>query len=35
MEPLNWRPQLDNLEFDMLSAMEAASLEELFEKKEV
>jgi hypothetical protein len=34
-EPLSWRPQLDNLEFNMLSTTEAASLEEPFDEKEV
>ena len=34
-EPLSWRPRLDNLEFDRLNDMEAASLEELFEEREV
>jgi hypothetical protein len=35
-EPLSWKPQLDNLEFDMLSTTEAASLlEDPFEEKEV
>ena len=34
-EPLSWRPRLDNLEFDMLSATEASSLEDPFEEIEV
>jgi hypothetical protein len=34
-EPLSWRPQLDNLEFNMLSTTEATSLEEPFDEKEV
>jgi hypothetical protein len=34
-EPLSWRPRLDNLEFDMLSDVEASSLEEPFEEREV
>jgi hypothetical protein len=34
-EPLNWRPRLDNLEFDRLSDSEALSLEDPFEEKEV
>jgi hypothetical protein len=34
-EPLNWRPRLDNLEFDMLSNSDASSLEEPFEEREV
>jgi hypothetical protein len=34
-EPLNWRPRLDNLEFDKLSDSEALSLEDPFEEKEV
>jgi hypothetical protein len=35
LEPLNWRPQLDNLEFDRLNVEEAFSLEEPFEEREV
>jgi hypothetical protein len=35
MEPLSWRPRLDNLELDMLSDTEATSLEDLFEEREV
>jgi hypothetical protein len=34
-EPFSWRPRLDNLEFDMLSVEEAASLEDPFEEREV
>jgi hypothetical protein len=34
-EPLSWRPQLDNLEFDMLNGEEASSLENPFEEREV
>ena len=34
-EPLNWRPQLDNLEFDMLTNIEVASLENPFEERKV
>ena len=34
-ESLSWRPQLDNLEFDMLSDTETSSLEDPFEEKEV
>jgi hypothetical protein len=34
-EPLNWRPRLDNLEFDRLSDTEALSLEDPFEENEV
>jgi hypothetical protein len=34
-EPLSWRPRLDNLEFDMLNDIEATSLEEPFEEREV
>jgi hypothetical protein len=34
-EPLSWRPRLDNLEFDILSNAEAASLEDPFEEREV
>jgi hypothetical protein len=34
-EPLDWRPRLDNLEFDMLSGSEASSLEDPFEEREV
>jgi hypothetical protein len=34
-EPLNWRPRLDNIEFDMLSNSDASSLEEPFEEREV
>jgi hypothetical protein len=35
LEPLNWRPQLDNLEFDMLNGEEASNLENPFEEREV
>jgi hypothetical protein len=31
-EPLNWRPQLDNVEFDMFTDIEAKSLEDPFEE---
>ena len=34
-EPLNWRQKVDYLEFDVLNANEASSLEEPFEEKEV
>jgi hypothetical protein len=34
-EPLSWRLRLDNLEFDMLNDIEATSLEEPFEEREV
>jgi hypothetical protein len=34
-EPLSWRPRVDNLEFDVLNADEASSLEEHFEEREV
>jgi hypothetical protein len=34
-EPLSWRPQLDNLEFDSLNVEEASSLEDPFEEREV
>jgi hypothetical protein len=34
-EPLSWRLQLDNLEFDMLNGEEASSLEDPFEEREV
>jgi hypothetical protein len=34
-KPLSWRPQLDNLEFDMLNGEEASSLENPFEEREV
>jgi hypothetical protein len=34
-EPLNWRPRVDNLEFEVLSVDEAAGLEEPFEEREV
>jgi hypothetical protein len=34
-KPFNWRPWLDNLEFDMLTDIEAASLEDPFEEREV
>jgi hypothetical protein len=34
-EPMNWRPQLDNLEFDRLNVEEASSLEDPFEEREV
>jgi hypothetical protein len=35
MKPLSWRPQLDNLEFDMLNGEEASSLENPFEEMEM
>jgi hypothetical protein len=35
LEPLSWRPQLDNLEFDMLNEEDASSLENPFEEKKV
>jgi hypothetical protein len=35
VEPMGWRPRLDNLEFDRLNVEEAFSLEEPFEEKEV
>jgi hypothetical protein len=35
LEPLSWRPWLDNLEFDRLNVEEASILEEPFEEKEV
>jgi hypothetical protein len=34
-EPLSWRPRLDNLEFDRLNGVEASSLEDPFEEREV
>ena len=34
-EPMGWRPQLDNLEFDRLNIEEASSLKDPFEEKEV
>ena len=34
-EPISWRPRLDNLEFEVLSVNEAASLEDPFEEREV
>jgi hypothetical protein len=34
-KPFSWRPQLDNLEFDMLNGEEASSLENPFEEREV
>ena len=34
-EPLNWKPHLDNLEFDMFSVMKASSLEDPFDEREV
>jgi hypothetical protein len=34
-EPSCWRPRVDNLEFDVLSVDEAASLEDTFEEREV
>jgi hypothetical protein len=34
-EPLNWRPRVDNLEFDRLNDEEASKLEDPFEEKEV
>jgi hypothetical protein len=35
LEPLSWRPRLDNLEFDRLNGEEASSLEDPFEEREV
>ena len=32
-EPLSWRLMVDNLEFDVLNADEASSLEEPFEER--
>jgi hypothetical protein len=34
-EPSSWRPRMDNLEFEVLSGEEAASLEDPFEEREV
>jgi hypothetical protein len=34
-EPISWRPRVDNLEFEVLSVDEAASLEDPFEEREV
>jgi hypothetical protein len=34
-ESLNWRPNLDDLEFDMMDVGEASSLESMFEEREV
>jgi hypothetical protein len=34
-EPMSWRPRVDNLEFEVLSMDEAASLEDPFEEREV
>jgi hypothetical protein len=35
LEPLSWRPRLDNLEFDRLNGEEVSSLEDPFEEREV
>jgi hypothetical protein len=35
LEPISWRPRVDNLEFEVLSVDEAASLENPFEELEV
>jgi hypothetical protein len=35
LEPISWRPRVDNLEFEALSMDEAASLEDPFEEREV
>jgi hypothetical protein len=35
IESLNWRPRLDDLDFDMLNACEASRLEATFEEREV
>jgi hypothetical protein len=34
-KPLNWRPRVDNLEFEVLSVEEVTGLEEPFEEREV
>jgi hypothetical protein len=34
-EPISWRPRVDNLEFEVLSVDEAASLEDPFTEREV
>jgi hypothetical protein len=35
LEPISWRPRVDNLEFEVLSVDETASLEDPFEEREV